>query len=340
MWLEVVDAMTRIPLHLLLALALVGCSQAGPVAPGQTREAAKTVSTLAAAVSQGDQARFRQADADRDGALTPGELPLLTAEAFAALDGDRDGRLSFSEATRQAPSASRRAQEAEAFAKAAAEQEPALAAEVPTRLAEAATDEAPTTGARTGNPVVCVPGYLDMPFFFNPIIKKLRAQGRDVTHLDLFPNMTDIRHQAATLGKKIAEIKARTGAKQVDIVAHSMGGLISRYYIKNLGGEGQVERLVMLATPNHGTIVSYLGPSAGAKQMHPGSDFLKTLNAGDESPGAIKYTSIRGGLDEIVIPHSSPILEGAENHYSRFAAHGTIFIDPPTWRYLNAALKQ
>ena len=44
--------------------------------------------------------------------------------------------------------------------------------------------------------------------------------------------------------------------------------------------------------------------------------------------------------DEIVIPHDSPILEGATNQFCRFAAHGSIFVDPSAWKFLNAALKE
>ncbi|MFN3429081.1 MAG: alpha/beta fold hydrolase [Candidatus Sericytochromatia bacterium] len=333
--------MKRVISCLALASVLAGCAQAGPATTAQTRSFdSQRVSALSVAVTAGDKARFRQADRDGDGALTPAELPLLAPEAFAALDGDRDGRLSYAEAISRMPEAARRAEEAADFATAADLHAPELAQTLTARVAEGAAEPAAPTAAAKGNPVILVPGFLDLEVYFALIKKRLRAQGRDTTYLDLFPNVADIRAQAASLKKLVAEVKARTGAKQVDIVAHSMGGLISRHYIKELAGEGHVERLVMLATPNHGTIVSFLAPTAGAKQMHPGSDFLNGLNAGDETHGRVKYTSIRGGLDEIVIPHSSPILEGAENHYTRFAAHGSIMVDPPAWRFLDAALKK
>ena len=339
---EEVDTMKRVISCLALASVLAGCAQAGPATTAQTRSSvdSQRVSALASAVVSGDKARFRQADLNNDGFLTAAELPLLAAEAFVALDGDRDGRLSYAEAISRLPAAELRAKEAAAFAAAAEQHAPDLAQTLSAQVAEGSAEAAASTGAAKGNPVILVPGFLDLEVYFALIKKRLRAQGRDTTYLDLFPNVADIRGQAASLKKLVAEVKSRTGAKQVDIVAHSMGGLISRHYIKELAGEGHVERLVMLATPNHGTIVSFLAPTAGAKQMHPGSDFLTGLNAGDETYGRVKYTSIRGGLDEIVIPHDSPILEGAENHYTRFAAHGSIMVDPPAWRFLDAALKK
>jgi pimeloyl-ACP methyl ester carboxylesterase len=320
---------------LVLTLALVGCSQSGSVAPAQVRAQSESNAKMAAAVTQGDQAQFRQADTNGDQALSRAELAWMPSAAFDALDANHNGALSFEEAVSQAPDTVARAQEAEDFAKAASGQ----AGNVTQAIAQG-TLAAKAPAQRVGNPIIEVPGYLDLPAFFIPITKKLEAQGRDVTYLGLFPNMADIRNQAATLAKKVEEVKARTGAKQVDIIGHSMGGLISRYYIKNLGGEKNVSRLIQLATPNHGTIVALAGPGKGADQMHPGSDFLNELNATDETPGAIAYTSIRGGLDEIVIPHDSPILDGADNQFCRFAAHGSIFLDPSAWGYLQNALKK
>ena len=55
------------------------------------------------------------------------------------------------------------------------------------------------------------------------------------------------------LGQEIERIKEETGAAKVDIVAHSMGGLVSRYYIEKLGGRGDIGKLIMVQTPNHGS---------------------------------------------------------------------------------------
>jgi hypothetical protein len=323
--------MKRFSLHVMTALALAGCSQAGPTTTTQGNAlAASEASAFGVAVAQGDRAQFKALDANGDQALSPSELPLVGADAFKTLDLDGDGKLTFLESTSQAADAKARAEATAEFAKAAKGEGVEL-------------QDAPVQAmakARVGNPVILVPGYLDLPAFFIPITKKLRSQGRDVTFLNLFPNISDIRKESEILKKKVAEIKARTGASQVDIIGHSMGGLISRYYIKNLNGEKDVARLIQLATPNHGTIVSHLSPTDGAQQMHTGSADLNALKEGDENPGEIDYTSIRGGLDEIVIPHDSPILEGADNQFCRFAAHGSFFVDPSAWEVLDTASRR
>ncbi|MYR03909.1 alpha/beta fold hydrolase [Streptomyces sp. SID6139] len=96
----------------------------------------------------------------------------------------------------------------------------------------------------------------------------------------------------------------------IDIVAHSMGGLVARSYMKNEGGIEHVKHLVTLGTPNHGTVLAGLPPacSAQCKDMAPTSDFLRKLNGNrtdaDETPksrshpGYPKYTTFRSNVGD------------------------------------------
>jgi pimeloyl-ACP methyl ester carboxylesterase len=80
---------------------------------------------------------------------------------------------------------------------------------------------------------------------------------------DPFSRTNTIAENAAVLAGYIDGVKERTGAAEVDIVAHSMGGLISRYYVDRLMGERDVGRLVMLGTPNGGSACAVLPASLG-----------------------------------------------------------------------------
>lgn len=110
----------------------------------------------------------------------------------------------------------------------------------------------------------------------------------------------------------------RTGADQVSIVGHSQGGLMPRYYVKELGGEGVVDDLVGLNSSNHGTDTpgappaGDIGDCPACDQQFPyqfsddGNEFTEGLNTGDETPGSVSYTQIASRFDEIILPTSPP----------------------------------
>lgn len=72
-----------------------------------------------------------------------------------------------------------------------------------------------------------------------------------------------VAENAAILGQYLQAVKERTGAQMVDLLAHSMGGLISRYYISEVMGERDVAQLIMLGSPGAGTECASLPASLG-----------------------------------------------------------------------------
>lgn len=191
-----------------------------------------------------------------------------------------------------------------------------------------------------GRPVVLVPGYLDASWYFKLIENRVHGLKRSTHMLPLFPNISDITGAAKRLRAHVEKVKQDTGYDQVDIIAHSEGGLIARQFVKFEGGAAQVGRFVSLAVPHHGTILGYLGPGRGADQMQPGSDFLKALNDPDESHGDITYTSIRGNLDEIIVPHASMIQAGATNVEVSWIEHASILTSARVWTHIAAGLQR
>ncbi|GAG97039.1 unnamed protein product, partial [marine sediment metagenome] len=84
----------------------------------------------------------------------------------------------------------------------------------------------------------------------------------------------------------------QTGSEKVDIVAHSMGGLSSRYYIKFLGEINKVDDFVSLGSPHHGI-------TGGTEVFQPNCTFLINLNDGDETPGGIQNDTIGSRIDNV-----------------------------------------
>ncbi|MFG3690713.1 lipase family alpha/beta hydrolase [Micromonospora sp. NPDC047740] len=187
-----------------------------------------------------------------------------------------------------------------------------------------ATETVGRTAAATGNPVIVVGGLIGVSIAYEPIAARLRADGYRVSIYQL-PDLGfgDIRESARALSSYVDQVRAATGAAKVDLVTHSEGGLVSRWYVKFLGGADTVGRYVSLGTPQQGTyvanIVKFLGLGSCAgivacQQMSVGSGLLADLNGGDDTPGAVRWTTIRTWQDELVIPvDNATLADGATN---------------------------
>ena len=99
-------------------------------------------------------------------------------------------------------------------------------------------------------------------------------------------NVRDIRRSAFLIHRKIERILAQTPSQQIDIIGHSMGGLIGLYYVKKLGGHARVRKLIMMGTPVRGTWAALAGVmtlglwSTSSWQLLPRSRFLDELAQG------------------------------------------------------------
>lgn len=134
--------------------------------------------------------------------------------------------------------------------------------------------------------------------------------------------MQSNKSSASSLATYVQQVLAKTGAKQVDIVNHSMGGLVSDWYVKQLGGQPYVRHLASIAGANHGT--TYAGSCLvypSCIEMYPGSSFLATVTSGDETPGSTKYGTWYSPCDGVILPYTSTILSGATNNLVACQTH-------------------
>ncbi|ASU77783.1 lipase [Actinopolyspora erythraea] len=134
----------------------------------------------------------------------------------------------------------------------------------------------------------------------------------------------EISRSAAELDEFVDRVLAATGAEEVDLVGHSQGGMMPRYYIENLGGASEVDSLVALAPSNHGTTLYGINelagflpegkpPCASCTQQLAGSDFLAELNSDGETVPGVDYTNIATKFDEVVTPYTSAFLAEGSN---------------------------
>jgi triacylglycerol esterase/lipase EstA (alpha/beta hydrolase family) len=168
-----------------------------------------------------------------------------------------------------------------------------------------------------GIPVLLVHGYGGSASSMDRLEGALRDQGRRVVSVQLPSQGTGPIEESS---RAVADAVTETGARRVDLVGFSAGGVIVRTYLRDLEGTSATRRVVLLGSPNHGAEIAGFAASAdpttcvdACAQLSPGSSFLQGLNSGDETPDGPDYTSIWTANDRTVTPPESAILEGASN---------------------------
>lgn len=169
-------------------------------------------------------------------------------------------------------------------------------------------------------PVLVIPGYGGNTAALGPIVTELRDSGRDVTVFEPTDGGTgDLEVQARRLAALAKRTMDRTGTESVDLIGYSAGGVVSRLYVQHDGGASVVRRVVTLASPHHGADVAGAaqqvagGCPKACEQLVPGSDLLRRLDAGDETPTGPRWVTVRTTADQIVTPIDSAMLAGALN---------------------------
>ncbi|MGB0098190.1 MAG: alpha/beta fold hydrolase [Solirubrobacteraceae bacterium] len=135
----------------------------------------------------------------------------------------------------------------------------------------------------------------------------------------------EIANSARQLASFVNRVLSATGTRKVDLVGHSQGGMMPRYYLKFLGGWTKVDTLVGLAPSNHGTTLAGLFTLAGffrgastfvgavcpaCREQEIGSSFLTNLNSAGDTVPRVHYTVIQSSRDEVVTPYRSAFLSG------------------------------
>ncbi|MES4892059.1 alpha/beta fold hydrolase [Streptomyces sp. NPDC096012] len=150
-----------------------------------------------------------------------------------------------------------------------------------------------------------------------------------LTGVPLFYGLGPIDRSAEQLSAYVDRVLAATGAAKADLVGHSQGGMMPRYYLKFLGGAAKVNALVGIAPDNHGTdldgfanLLPYFpgaedlikATTPGLADQLRGSAFLTKLNAGGDTVPGVHYTVIATQHDEVVTPWRTQYLNGSDVH--------------------------
>ncbi len=185
-------------------------------------------------------------------------------------------------------------------------------------------------------PVLIIHGFLGTRGSMYLLERRLVEDGFVCVSFNLGTlNVRDIRRSAFLIHRKIERILAQTPSQKIDIIGHSMGGLIGLYYVKKLGGHTRVRKLIMMGTPVRGTWSALAGVmtlglwSTSSWQLLPRSRFLDELAQGGIPPG-VDVSTIAAARDWVV-PLATTRLQGA-NAMTVPLGHSSLVVSEEVYR--------
>ena len=168
--------------------------------------------------------------------------------------------------------------------------------------------------------VVLIHGLVCNRGFWNPWMRQLRRLGIPYIAISLEPVFGTIDDGSDAIEAAVQRATQATGMTPV-IVAHSMGGLSVRAWLRAKSGDNRVHRIITIATPHQGTALARLAATDVARRMQIGSPWLVSLAAAESQTRYRLFTCFYGHCDNIVFPTRNATLPGADNRHVPSAAH-------------------
>ncbi len=182
----------------------------------------------------------------------------------------------------------------------------------------------PPWPAERRRPVVLVPGFALNGSSMWALARHLRRCGWDWVHIvNNEPRVATVEEYARSLAVEVERLRAASGAHRVDLVAHSMGGVVSGHYINHMRGAEAVNRLVTLGTPWHGTRLHVFGQRRQVRDLAPGAPALALA-----CPPQVALTSIWSRHDGLMFPTQTSVVPGADNRQLQHIGHLDLLYNP------------
>jgi pimeloyl-ACP methyl ester carboxylesterase len=186
---------------------------------------------------------------------------------------------------------------------------------------------------RAERPVLLVHGVLCNAGVWHPFARWAGQKGLGPIYaLSYGPPLASIELFAEQAAARIDEILGATRARQVVVIAHSMGGLVMRAYLRRHGG-ARVARLVTVGAPHEGSVHAWMAAGTSLSQMRPGNAWLAELGApaGRDIPPIV---SIWSWHDSMVAPQTSSQIAFGDNIALGGVAHNALLRDPQVFGHL------
>jgi predicted alpha/beta hydrolase family esterase len=174
--------------------------------------------------------------------------------------------------------------------------------------------------ARGRRGLILVHGFVCNRGLWNPWWPRMRAAGVPCIAINLEPVFGSIDRYTAPIEDAVQRMTLATGRPPL-LVAHSMGGLAVRAWMRDFDGDARVHGVVTIGSPHRGTWLGRFGHARNAQQMRLHSPWLLALAAAEPAQRYRRFTCFWGHCDNIVFPASTATLPGADNRHLRGHAH-------------------
>ena len=178
-------------------------------------------------------------------------------------------------------------------------------------------------------PVALVHGYFHNRSGFDFLSTELRRKGfRWIHGMNYNPLGHTIPELAERFGHYVEDLRRISGSNRVHVVGHSLGGVIARWFVEEMGGHRVVDTCVTIGTPHRGTYAAYLGPGSAARDLRPGSGVMLRLESSLRR-SRVKYVNLYSDLDLLIVPPSSALLpeqRNVHNHLVEDLGHTSLLL--------------
>ncbi|UCG12084.1 MAG: alpha/beta fold hydrolase [Deltaproteobacteria bacterium] len=169
----------------------------------------------------------------------------------------------------------------------------------------------PARGTADRTPIVFVHGLYHNRTSWYLYLRWFRKWGwQYLKAMSVRGKFSSIRAYEKMLAAEVEQVLAETGSTAVDLVGHSMGGLVIRSYLTSNSGRAKVRRVVTLGCPHAGSKLAVFGLGRAATEMVPGSEFLENLNQTVQVPEGGNLYAVYTVLDNMIVPNESARLMG------------------------------
>lgn len=159
-------------------------------------------------------------------------------------------------------------------------------------------------------PILFVHGIFHNKSAFFFLKQKLASRGwHHFREVNLLTSVHGIARLAERIKVEVERLREEYESDQIDVVAHSMGGIVTRYYLQKLGGDGSVKNLITLGTPHLGTHWSKYSLISHIRDLRPDSPLLQDLNS-LPPPAKTRVVSVAGSFDVMMVPKSTACWPG------------------------------